>query len=62
MNDKVHIRAKFNVVSFVPWRSATHLLILSAFDPSGIPQITRPSHHSHHADHYFLNSYWTFKE
>ena len=65
MNDKVHIRGlKFNVVSFVALAvSYSTFLILSAFDPSGIPQI-------HQAVgiipatliNYFLNSYWTFKE
>ena len=65
MNDKVHIRGlKFNVVSFVALGvSYSTFLILSALDPSGIPQ-------AHQAIgiipatliNYFLNSYWTFKE
>jgi len=65
MNDKVHIRGlKFNVVSFVALAvSYSTFLLLSAFDPSGIPQV-------HQAlgivpatlINYFLNSYWTFKE
>jgi dolichol-phosphate mannosyltransferase len=65
MNDKVHIRGlKFNVVSFVALAvSYSTFLILSAVDPSGIPQV-------HQAIgiipatliNYFLNSYWTFKE
>jgi dolichol-phosphate mannosyltransferase len=65
MNDRVHIRGlKFNVVSFVALAvSYSTFLILSAVDPSGIPQV-------HQAVgiipatliNYFLNSYWTFKE
>ena len=65
MNDKVHIRGlKFNVVSFVALAvSYSTFLVLSALDPSGIPQV-------HQAVgiipatliNYFLNSYWTFKE
>jgi dolichol-phosphate mannosyltransferase len=65
MNDKVHIRGlKFNVVSFVALAvSYSTFLLLSTFDPSGIPQV-------HQAIgivpatliNYFLNSYWTFKE
>ena len=65
MNDKVHIRGlKFNVVSFVALAvSYSTFLLLSALDPSGIPQV-------HQAIgiipatiiNYFLNSYWTFKE
>ena len=65
MNDKVHIRGlKFNVVSFVALGvSYSTFLLLSALDPSGIPQV-------HQAVgiipatviNYFLNSYWTFKE
>ena len=63
--DKVHIRGlKFNIVSFAALGvSYTTFLILSALDPSGIPQV-------HQAIgiipatfiNYFLNSYWTFKE
>jgi dolichol-phosphate mannosyltransferase len=65
MNDKVHIRGlKFNMVSFVSLGvSYSTFLLLSAFDPTGIPQV-------HQAIgivpatliNYFLNSYWTFKE
>lgn len=65
MNDKVHIRGlKFNMVSFVALGvSYSTFLLLSALDPSGIPQV-------HQAIgiipatliNYFLNSYWTFKE
>ncbi len=65
MNDRIHIRGlKFNVVSFVALAvSYSTFLLLSALDPSGIPQV-------HQAVgivpatliNYFLNSYWTFKE
>jgi len=65
MNDKVHIRGlKFNAVSFVALAvSYSTFLLLSALDPTGIPQV-------HQAIgivpatliNYFLNSYWTFKE
>jgi dolichol-phosphate mannosyltransferase len=65
MNDKIHIRGlKFNIVSFAALGvSYGTFLILSAVDPSGIPQV-------HQAVgiipatliNYFLNSYWTFKE
>jgi len=65
MNDKIHIRGlKFNAVSFVALAvSYSTFLLLSALDPSGIPQV-------HQAlgiipatlINYFLNSYWTFKE
>ncbi len=65
MNDRIHIRGlKFNIISFVALGvSYTTFLILSMFDPEGIPQV-------HQAVgivpatliNYFLNSYWTFKE
>ena len=65
MNDKIHIRGlKFNIVSFAALGvSYGTFLVLSALDPSGIPQV-------HQAAgivpatliNYFLNSYWTFKE
>ncbi len=65
MNDRVHVRGiKFNVVSFVALAvSYSTFLLLSAFDPAGIPQV-------HQAAgivpatliNYFLNSYWTFRE
>ena len=65
MSGKVHIRGlKFNAVSFVALGvSYSTFLLLSALDPSGIPQV-------HQAIgiipatliNYFLNSYWTFKE
>jgi len=64
MNDKIHIRGlKFNIISFAALVvSYTTFLLLSAFDPRGIPQV-------HQAVgivpatlvNYFLNSYWTFK-
>ncbi|HUI46876.1 MAG TPA: glycosyltransferase family 2 protein [Nitrospirota bacterium] len=65
MNDKLHIRGlKFNIISFAALVvSYTTFLLLSAFDPRGIPQV-------HQAVgivpatlvNYFLNSYWTFKK
>ncbi|HEY6011537.1 MAG TPA: glycosyltransferase family 2 protein [Nitrospirota bacterium] len=65
VNDRIHIRGlKFNAVSFAALAvSYTTFLILSALDPTGIPQI-------HQAVgiipatliNYFLNSYWTFRE
>jgi dolichol-phosphate mannosyltransferase len=64
-NDRIHIRGlKFNIISFAALGvSYTTFLILSALDPTGIPQI-------HQAAgiipatliNYFLNSYWTFRE
>jgi len=65
LNDRIHIRGlKFNVVSFIALAvSYSTFLLLSALDPSGIPQV-------HQAIgivpatliNYFLNSYWTFKD
>ncbi len=65
MNDRIHIRGlKFNIVSFAALAvSYGTFLLLSALDPTGIPQL-------HQAAgivpatliNYFLNSYWTFKE